>query len=447
MGNTLSRKSILAGAAAHHNPYERLNTLPAWAWHENEPELAEGFAIARAMKPMIPWTQGLAIAMVLTQGGMFFAVYCSASCGVGGAYPTFPQWIWAGAMPGLVLRNYVEWQSLHCFLFPYAKYIDKVNMAAFKVLSFAVSYKYWVAFYFFCSNLNYLDVVTDSVFAASTYSRDHCPGQELEVLWATAWQQSVLGKVGMPVINLTLIVVTFWSLSFMQMIVPLVRTLGKEGENGETHSYVEGDIMFDDDRFAELSEASGLATAQSLALRSRQGTMAESEPKFQAQIARCLSAQMVQRFLLAYIAENTIQANLQTTLFAISSYLTGRQANLAAMQALGSVLLSLGLTALKALEAMSFFGFADYIEELIAPHAADDPDIQRDLKKFRRNVWIVRGLVAILLLTLAYAGFKLVAVYVCPDSLVNLTGCVDEHLNLTNVTRWDDNRLASSPPV
>ena len=48
----------------------------------------------------------------------------------------------------------------------------------------------------------------------------------------------------------------------------------------------------------------------------------------------------------------------------------------------------------------------------------------RNYRKLRRAISMVRAGVCLLLLTLLYAVAKLIATHVCPDALLNITGCV-----------------------
>jgi len=439
MGSLLSSEGPAISDAWHG---EGLNDLPPWACQERWE-----FSIADNVRPVIPKLRCVIYALIFTQSGIFLAVRWSASCQDGGGYPTFPTLIWAGSLPALVYRNYIGWEALQLYLAPYVFRVDEMGMPAFKVFDFPVSYMPWLAFYVVCSNLNYLDIITDSIFAAVAHAASQCPGNHMEELWRISWQQSGFGRVGVPVINFSLLVVGFWLMSFLQMIVPLVMT--KEAENDSPDSEetralrlrmgsegsmtLGGEKLYDDDKVAELSEAAGLATIQSLAISTRLSNESNSSVAVEA---RPLSSLYVKRFFLTYIAENAAQVNLQSSLFAIDRRVTAGKWGWPATQALLSLVLGLGLTMMKIAEATSFLKFARLVERgwqtEACEHSQDDMD---DMDKFRRNVRIVYGLVIFLCLSLAYAVLKLLMAFVCHDSLVNLTGCVDASAFHSNTTR------------
>lgn len=416
-------------AIAASDPDEKPNDLHNWTSFVREKDCP-----ADAVGPVLSWLRGTTVAMMATQGGIFLAVRLSAECQDGGGYPTFPVWIWAVSIPALVLRNCAEWQALMHFLDAYVTQVRFFDLVPFKVFGCQVSFKVWLTFYLICSNLAYL--ITDSFFAAVASAGGNCPDTKIMVdLWANAWQQSGLGVVGLPVVDFSLIVLAVWVLSFLQMVVPLTTTIRQPyagDDYGRSPSLCGKEDMFNDDKFGELSEAAGLARVQSLAITTRRSTGGTNGPtgKFHME-ALPLSKQMVNRFLLTYIAENALQSNLQSSLFAINRYATdGQGGGWPGVQALGSIVLSLGLCAVKVVEAISFFDFAKYAEQKFDDDAGvDEAEAEKKtfaVKVFRRNVLVVRVLVVILLLLLAYALFKLVAAFWCPDSLVNLTGCFDE---------------------
>jgi hypothetical protein len=402
--------------------------------------------------PEIKWMRAAVFAMIAMQVGLFFFVKAKVvTCPPDGVYPTYDNRVFILALPVIAFRSYVEWRALKRYLPTYVNIVrssSRRDFFPFKALGKPTNFYVWFAFYGMCTNLNIADVSTDSLQAATAMKATECPGNDpeknLEKIWAITMQQSIFGWLGFPApfLKLENIVVFVWAVSLVQMVYPLLQTAGRNrcrrervGDNGEDTRLLSGEPVFNIDKFGELTEAAGMATFQSVVVTASHVHMYKTsgrllEPAGLLAYAAPLLRQMVSRFVLCYFLETCLQLNLQTSLFAISFYLDHDPK--AHIQMLGSLTLSLGLTLLKLVEAKSCYDVTRAIDNAIASGEATgfrDSDMSEDLWNknlgtYRRCKRIIAISCIVLVLSLAYATCKLLAVFVCKDSMLNMTGCV-----------------------
>merc|ERR1712050_326231 len=138
-----------------------------------------------------------------------------------------------------------------------------------------------------------------------------------------------------------------------------------------------------------------------------------------------MSQQLVIRIILSYILENCLQINLQITLLAMQRCVMTVWPTQSTMQAQAwlSIGLSIVTSSLKLLEAKAFFSFAATITDMSESYmTADD---KAALRRFNRNVAVVRVACVVLALSLVYGVCKILAAFLCEHSMWNITGCVD----------------------
>merc|ERR1711972_1247500 len=92
-------------------------------------------------------------------------------------------------------------------------------------------------------------------------------------------------------------------------------------------------------------------------------------------------------------------------------------------QAWLSIGLSIVTSSLKLLEAKAFFNFAATINDMSESYMTAEN--KAALRRFNRNVAVVRVACVILALSLVYGVCKIVAAFRCEHSVWNVTGCVD----------------------
>ena len=186
--------------------------------------------------------------------------------------------------------------------------------------------------------------------------------------------------------------------------------------------------MFYADLGFELGEASGMVSLQKLQLMVAQTGLFRDNFGFVLLLTAELANAMPLKVLLAWLAENAVQLNLQATLFGLSLRASGEKGELstAQLQALASICTSLLSTLLKLVEAYDFFQLMAKVEARAADGGAaemDDDDQQR-LRLMRQAKWVTGGGCGLLVLSLGYVVAKVIGAFFCEDSLWNITGCV-----------------------
>lgn len=415
-------------------------SLPAWTGF---PTASGADLIDEQLGPALMWLRALVVAMVIMQAAFFVLVKLTAVCPEDGDAPTYPWWAWAVSIPCLLLRNYVEWRSLGHFLPCYVKNVRKAGLKPFKVLGVGVPFLAWAAVYVPYSNLNFCDVGTDSLFTVIVVKSEECPGNRMAEVWRSTLQQSVFGGLGVQRVALSSVVTATWLISFLQMIYPLIQTVGRGcckqeelGEIGLDTGLLSCAPMCNKEKFADLSEAAGLATVRSVSITSTHASSCKGpgeldNPFTVVDYAAGVVRQLLLRFVFTYILENALQLNVQTTVFAIQRSLTKGAITLSQKQTLGSIGITIMLTFLKLAEAKSCFDFTRLVDRALADYepAAVDRALADDyralLRQYRRRKWGIAAASFVLVLALAYATCKLVAAFVCEGAMFNLTGCVD----------------------
>jgi hypothetical protein len=384
------------------------------------------------------WLRLLVVAMMIMQAAFFVLVELNAACPEDDDAPTYPWWIWSVSVPCLLLRNYVEWRALGHFLPCYVKNVRKAGLKPFTVLGVGVPFLVWAAAYVPYSNLNFFDVGTDSLFTVVVIKSEECPGNGMAEVWRSTIQQSIFGGLGVQRVALSSVVTAVWLISFLQMIYPLIQTLGRGCCRDEQLGQVGLDIgllscapMCNAEKFADLSEAAGLATVRSVSITSTHASSCKGPGVLENQFtvvdyAAGVVRQLLLRFLFTYILENALQLNVQTTVFAIQRSLTKGAITPSQKQTLVSIGITIVLTFLKLAEVKSCFDFTRLVDGALAGYAPPaGTEGATLLRQYRRRKWGIAAASFVLVLALAYATCKLVAAFVCEGSMFNITGCVD----------------------
>jgi len=364
-----------------------------------------------------------------------------AVCQEGGS-AIYPLWVWLITVPVFLLRFCIEMKALRCASVPYLKTAQQGNKAAFSVLGRQTTFSVWFAYAIFMSQLGFLDGVTDSTFSGTLLRSMNCPSERLSELWDGVWQQSILAHVGIwPSLRAAAWLVWLWS--FLYLIYAMVASFRRAGGYNRTGSYhgtnIFGERLYDGDVVMLLAGCNGMQTLQSLSvtyksLRVQTRVQQEGDIGPALNGALALGQQVVSVFLLSHISETCMQLNIQSTLFAIDRFLRNRKQKQANVQALVSLGIGIATTALKVKEAKSFLDFAS---EVLDMARSSDPEHIYEGKPnstravaLRRRVLFLRTCCALMLMCLLYASCKMVAAFVCHDSVWNVTGCSDlRHLH------------------
>merc|ERR1719221_2405056 len=80
----------------------------------------------------------------------------------------------------------------------------------------------WLTFYGVISQIAFADLGTDSMFTGTSMRTVECD-HAVNDIWDKTWRASLLGAIPTP--SLWLLSIGSWSLSLVQIVVPLLRTL------------------------------------------------------------------------------------------------------------------------------------------------------------------------------------------------------------------------------
>lgn len=244
-------------------------------------------------------------------------------------------------------------------------------------------------------------------------------------------EQSIFSPWSGTFDHLPWIVICSWCLSFTQMVYPVVVMAGKRSQDKMRWKTIWGREPYSADVFCTLAEASSMASVQSLTIGFTQrsidsnasmGVPVEHHLPYISELA----CQMRNRVVLSYNLENVIQTNIQVSVFAINAYIAGKKLIGSQIAALISIVLGILSSLAKLSEAQAFFGLLQDVN--VQQLLADDYPDSDSIRALKRDVLCVRIGCVTLVLGLLYATAKLVAAFVCEDSMFNLTGCASVDL-------------------
>lgn len=427
--------------------------------------------LATCMGPAIHRLRVAALLMLFSQIA-FTALVAGVGAQSSDAIGHYPAWVWALVLPVAILRCSAEWNGITHAAAPYAQL-----GGSFTVCRVDVGFNVWLALRAAESLLNLLDTFTDSSFAANVVRTVRGPrGHALERLWT--WQQSLPAAWGIPAPDLERLAVAFWVICLIQVLIPVVsscrqRDFSSCAPNEASEAYAIGNTGADQGcccrwealnnesvAFA-LADASGMASLQrihidyihacavishvssetSMRLRPCSQEFVSPELALNAMISTYLAGkQMAARIVWSYVAENTLQLYLQTTMFALRKHMEPTEWH---KEALLSIAIGLVAACCKLGEAKRFLATADFVlsrSENQIRHVENDPESRIDesgiytvencrkkMVKLRRLVWVVRAGCAVLVLAVCFVLAKLLGAFLCESALLNVTGCAVLH--------------------
>eukprot|EP00929_Paragymnodinium_shiwhaense_P027760 TRINITY_DN16217_c0_g2_i1.p1 TRINITY_DN16217_c0_g2~~TRINITY_DN16217_c0_g2_i1.p1 ORF type:complete len:481 (-),score=48.12 TRINITY_DN16217_c0_g2_i1:63-1505(-) len=345
-------------------------------------------------------------------------------------------WVWLALVPLLACRAYAELRIVQWMLLVVLHRNNDLRIGGIQT-----SVVVWLIVYGVFSLLNTLDIGTDSMFAAVTSSTVSCgKGDTLKQLWRSTWAQSVFAHFSIPAPDIDVIVMSAWLLSFVQLLWPAVTSLERRyvtafssaGYERNYQSSLMGKNVFFADVVWDLGDASGMATISKFQLEKEKQqvkTSVENAIENWGYVDGLVDA-MPKRVFLTWLAENALQINLQTTMFALTKAAAARDGSMYAMssqmQALASISISILATLVKLLEAREWLLLVSPLVGAQRPQTSQSEMelVEAFQVRARRARWFVWFGCIALVGTLAYALAKLVGAFVCRDMLLNITGCV-----------------------
>ena len=443
--------------------------VPDWAIDEVVLEIwTSGVDVggSRAAAPCIIWLQLAALSSFALQTSLYVLSRGQSSC-VDGHVHEGTWWVWSPILPAMVFRFFVERKAVRHLALPVAR-----KGGSFTAFGKEITFTVWLVLCTLFSGLNFMDICTDSLWAAQSERLLTCggPGERLRELWGASWAQSAPARLGIPAPNLASLVTIFWCLALLQICVPLAKSLA--ACKRDVH-VADPELLLDFERHRlgtpyikdvafDLAVATGMVTLEELQARQAH-TMAEHHPTnvgAQLRYVAPLGETMAEKVLLIWFLENAFQLNLQTTFFALATRAARDDEELFAHEdpfayylTLLSILLGLLSTVMKLIKARHFLEIGNKIPAVPFIAQADPRDLARapvaesatavaesakpfdegerrnkeasiNSQKLRRAILTVRAGVCLLVFTLAYAVAKLIATHICPDSIMHVTGCV-----------------------
>jgi hypothetical protein len=193
-----------------------------------------------------------------------------------------------------------------------------------------------------------------------------------------------------------------------------------------------GDKLNHEDVLRELSNDMATIQAFSLRLLKLRVQRAKEEKCLRTgHLAGVLSLcrQVTARIMFEWIAENSLQMNLQITLLAFQCALSDK-ITMAKVSGAISVALSIFMSLFHLFSSYHFFALTALVSELqedsIDPHSSEREraELGKLQGSIRRYVLFAHACRIGFVIALLYALCKVVAIFRCSDSLWNLTGCV-----------------------
>jgi len=390
--------------------------LPAWSFHEEAARTNCKCAIC--MAPMIPLLRAAAIGSIVFQ----VALFC-----VGHRVVAHPTLFAFTVMVLVAARAFVECSAMRHRLPNY------VVHASFQVGGWAVPFQSWFNLMFVMSQISFFDIMFDTFFTNSAMrllERD----QTTSKIWTQVWENSLL--CWLPAPSLWLLLVSWWSLSLLQMVIPVFKSIRHSDLQLKTvHQFrhvglsqsLGGNLVDHGGVSNALAGASGMMLVTSTLLPYMKGVVADparsTSDKTRGMVV--VAHEMLSRVFFSGLFENAAQLNLQSTLYAIRVAVSRQTNEKNGLQI--TVLLSLSLTLvttlLKLFEAYDFFILASASEELASRGDACE-DAKCNNTTTQQKAKIIRLGCAALCLSLAYAAAKVCMSHICEDAVWNISGCV-----------------------
>jgi len=397
--------------------------------------------VQHAVGPLIPWMRVLALLGLAFQCGFLGLTLTASKCKQSerGTTVTYPYRIWLLVPVCLLVRWLAELRALRYYLPPYCKTVNEAGGKAFSLMGRQCSIKLWLCFYLSLSTLSFVDQAMDSASTATTTQLFACRQGDLQYYWSQTWHQSLMSF--MPVPRLGMLVWVAWFLTLPQIILPVLLTWGR-GACCLQINHAVGDAGADVawgccniwhvDVFEGLSEACGMATFQHLSfVRSTSRIdkhIKDSHDRTGFKVVECalaLTKTFTLRVLLTYVFENSLQANLQSTLWALNSVSLDVTTQMQ-MQNFLSIMVTIFTSLMKLSEYMAFEKVINRVRDTAKD---DEKEETKDLLwrvLFYR--WLVRLFTIILCLNLLYAAGKVfMSGFVCDHQTWNLNGCTSLH--------------------
>lgn len=398
-------------------------------------------------------------------------------------YAVYPQWLWLIFAPIVAVRFYLEWKCLQFTTIPYIQVTS-----SFRFLGCLVSFRWWFVWVIALGLLNMFDFGTDAFFTGVSLRTERCKGQRITEVFHIVMRHSALRFI--PLVGhlrFSTIVVVVFLMSFLQLVFPLLVSTPRCGEKPD---YVVG-VDLPDGRKCKLQftnlfgmnmnlgnalcilgESAGMASVQTLNpwfsrykdqqiwMEAFHGDEEVNEENMTHQMG-CLMRSLsgvrgelergVVRYGLQAVLENAIQANLQVTLFAIHRAVMNEKK--IQVQALTSILITLLQASMRFIIVHELFTFSAHVQlkvaeakKVIEASNAETSchihDLQRagfrtqwglehELRAVKRYTILMKLICFLFVLAICYAIAKLVAAFVCKESVWNISGCVDlSSLNL-----------------
>jgi len=334
----------------------------------------------------------------------------------------------------------LEYRCLQYTVLPFAQVTGNFRFAV------KVSYVAWLVLVGCLSVVNKVDMASDSLFLAVALRTDQCQGSEVQLskVWTETMRQSMMPFLhGIRISTITL---ACYLVMFMQLLYPLAQstpTWGDSpdlivGKNGKAefrnilgHNMNLGDVLM------ILGEASNMASLQALNpiyARSKEQYKwrQERNPTRSLIFLRNELLRGVVRIGLVALLENAVQLNIQTTLFSMNrAVFEGKYWQ---TQTLASILLSLMTSGSKVLGFWQCWKFYrsvnrrihELMEETEDDLVVGSPSLhQHEFDLARKYMVLLWVMIVVFFLLCSYACCKVVAAFVCKESVWNLTGCVD----------------------
>lgn len=445
--------------------------VPQWAYNQKVADLAEKESEGKSLSMRLCSGPGIQMArcgtalLWVSLLAITIAAYHFQGCSEDGKVAVMPLWIWLLWVPALVVCFILELECLKLTTIPYWQALKH-----FKILKMQVSFRVWCATMFCMSFLHRLDMATDGFFVANSLADANCRGDRLGEVWQIVMQKSVFRNMGLDqILQFHRVVAASFCFLGIQLVYALLQSthrdpcgqvdyiIGNKNEDGSDAVLNLTTVLGEERNFGDalhiLGESMGAAslTSQKPSFPQKKADLlleAEHVPDKDVDqaldyVRNCLVQGTV---LLGSIAltENAFQINLQVSVFAMKRALSKDSLwQYHWMTKLASLCLCLVMSLEKIKVGIDLLRSSNDVCRRVTAAirsgktARSEKEIRdsKAMKLVDRYFGVMVLILCILVLATLYAVAKFVAVFLCDDSVWNVTGCVN--IDRDSLRRFD----------
>lgn len=453
-----------------------LDHLPKWSYPKLVSSLAERFE-RKGMPIPLGVVAGQAIPLALFCCGIqwtFYVCYmlltshisfCNKEYEEDIEVAKYPWWSWTCVLPVLVASLCLEWSCLRWILVPKFQVLQQLKWTCIPCSSTERHFKLWLVASMALSALHVATFATDSAFLGTVIKTEGCTGgPKLELIWNFMLEKSTLRFLGgerLPSMRTFCFFV--WSGAFLQLGYAWA-----ESHPFRPEEPVDFEVAFLEDRkyrteystlwrlltcneekqnhgasLMVLAEVTGMCTLVrgdlDYALEKAKFQLEGKHHNFEISCLNHVRSQTVRSVLRTFLAGaccSATQLNLQITIMAMRSALTGEGIWPRQAQVLLSIFFASLNVIMRVIDCLNIMTKCwSWPKKILAAYEEKHSDQPLDqmhdirfrklLRNVRHSLYICILMALLCLFAVAYAWVKLGMAFRCEHSVWNVNGCVD----------------------